>query len=397
MPREYKLLGADPEFCLIDEHGTIVTASRALSMNMRAKFGPDGGGECAEIRPTPADTPRGLAASIRRTLARGYERYGYSMVAGTGSDLGYPTGGHLHLQLEPENVDPHVLDVYIGLPLAALEPEVGRSWRRKMYGRWGDIRSQNWGLEYRTPSSWLVSPATTLFASALAWLVTLHHDELSWKSHEIILPLWNRGQAEFVNKAYLALSHLTTLSNYPKVAELLEPFNFFVDVLGTWCEERRLEDTWGLRVDIQKPLYTEREERAMERPPDDDGVDTNIIWNSDLRMDRIMHLCGPVASGLREKVWAVGLRHDRGDDVLLSPALYERGELRILLAKFLKKKKVDVQVKLWDGYPHKNGEFVIGLPLNHRKDSPLEMAVLVRLAALHSFNRIMQEKKKVVY
>lgn len=75
-------------------------------------------------------------------------------------------GGHIHMSIVNTNNRPaktilhtrvyeliYLMDLIVGLPLVILssEPEKEAA-RRKMYGKAGDFRFQEWGVEYRTPS-----------------------------------------------------------------------------------------------------------------------------------------------------------------------------------------------------------------------------------------------------
>src|SRR5207244_2065177 len=72
------------------------------------------------------------------------------------------------------------LDYQLGIILALTEPPVEASKRRQIvfygdhpYGQLGDIRIKRWGFEYRTPSSFIVTPGITLgiisIAKAIIW------------------------------------------------------------------------------------------------------------------------------------------------------------------------------------------------------------------------------------
>ena len=78
----------------------------------------------------------------------------------------------------------------------------------------------------------------------------------------------------------------------------------------------------------------------------------------------------------------MGAREDRGDALLLSPALHKDNRLR----KFLMKHQVPVAT--WKNFPRRNGELVVGLPHMLRLDQPERLAALVRLIALNVFNRL---------
>lgn len=373
------LLGADPELRLWDKGHSIIADDVIRDGNFDAQFGIDGSSVAVELRPTPTDSPTAMVQGIRGLLLSGYSKLKMEMRAGTGVAGGHPIGGHIHLGIP--DVEGRTLDFFIGLPLAALEPARGRSYRREAgYGRWGDYREQPWGWEYRTPSSWLVSPATTRIALALSWIVGKNFWELSkliprtWQA-----PRWDSESDVFTSQANSILGILSNHPDYKHIARMLEPFGFLTDVIGDWSEGRNLVDTW--RLDRSKPRLPppRREEEAkveLETSPHPNG----IIWNGDTGMNQIRDMCGTVPGPGR--LWVVGIKEGRGDKLHLSPVLFRDKRLR----KFLVKSRVAVQA--WKKFPRRNGELVVGLPSQMRTYRPDHLASVVRLLALNVFGRL---------
>ena len=377
-----KVLGADPQILLITKNGDLKFAESVVTCTA---FGYDGAAIAAELRPEPADTPNEAFANIRGALSLGMETPAgkYQWFAGTGNGH-HPTGGHIHIGNRTDAILPSLFDVYLGLPLIALEPEDGRWYRRDEggYGHWGDVRGQPWGIEYRTPSSWLVSPAATRLAMSLAWLIYQDPDSMT-------LPAWNRelrdynllnGETNKLRKyATEALGLLRNCPNYKTVAPAIEAYHFMADVLGDWQEQRDMRVTWGFR-DPPTGTGIIRETQAEQEQNDDVG--TSIKWNDDQYMGMVERRCGPVASPDGRTMWAVGARGSRGTNVLLSPELNKNPRVKAILNKY------NFPYQTWPNFPSQKGELVIGLPLNLRMDSADNCGRVVRQVALSAFSRL---------
>lgn len=171
-------IGTDPELVLA-KRGTIVRAGDVIH-ERDSRFGVDGHPYTAELRPDPAVHPRDLVESIRKTLAsRAEQLSSYTWLAGPWA-LDKPLGGHIHFGVPFEERFRDALNWQFGTILALAEPEVEAKQRRtfpfyngKPYGALGDVRTKKWGFEYRTPSSFIVSPGTVLgmmtVAKAIIW------------------------------------------------------------------------------------------------------------------------------------------------------------------------------------------------------------------------------------
>ena len=75
-------------------------------------------------------------------------------------------GGHLHIGYSNPTIETsrriiQCLDVFLGIPLACMEPDNAR---RDFYGKAGACRYKSYGVEYRTPSNfWLNTPKLMAF------------------------------------------------------------------------------------------------------------------------------------------------------------------------------------------------------------------------------------------
>src|SRR5271166_203928 len=90
------LIGADPELALL-RRGQFVDACGIIGDNDHSKrFGVDGGGAVAELRPPPAFSPRKVVANIQRAMASTPESVRRLDWRAGSATLNRPTGGHIH-------------------------------------------------------------------------------------------------------------------------------------------------------------------------------------------------------------------------------------------------------------------------------------------------------------
>lgn len=177
------LVGADPEFLLFNNEGTVISANNIFPKE--GKIGSDGA--MMEVRPNPSKTPTGLIKNIKDIFneANSDERIkNFTWKASAyhkDSVRDYPVGGHIHLD-NPNNfgvvsdnnrlflfaVINKILDELLALPLIKLDGvNLGKSRRSECkmalgnngYGFFGEWRTCNRRLEYRTLSGlWLMHP-----------------------------------------------------------------------------------------------------------------------------------------------------------------------------------------------------------------------------------------------
>ena len=205
-------LGCDPEFFLRDgdtvipaygtipgtkdkphetEHGAIQVDGLALEMNTKpVSLGNNGAEFDAAVANSIADLTRaaktavGRSANLYRGSSVGFTTEQMDALPEDAKKLGCDpdwnaytlqinpspdatldfraAGGHIHLGWssdqpveDPEYIEMcaeivKVMDLFIGLPLAAADPDTRR---RQMYGKAGAFRPKSYGVEYRTPSN----------------------------------------------------------------------------------------------------------------------------------------------------------------------------------------------------------------------------------------------------
>lgn len=258
-PRRPLLLGADPEFVLVDPAtGEAVPASRFLPRAGAA--GCDGHARApgvypvAEVRPTPAADPRALVAAIRRCLLRAAalvpeERLRWR--AGSEPVPGLPTGGHVHLSGLPlSGALLRALDAYVALPVFLVEPPAAAARRRRRHGFLGDVRpKRHGGFEYRTLPSWLVSPDLALAVLALVRLVALGYRRLTrdpFRDLRLVRAFY-AGEPEPLRRALPALRRdLEALPGFARWAAEIRPLLERAARGATWDAEGDLRAAWRL-------------------------------------------------------------------------------------------------------------------------------------------------------
>lgn len=164
-------LGCDPELlCRIN--GRFTPAYNYFKSN--SSFGLDGCESIAELRPGYSESPIDLTAKIRTVLEYGHEKAPeLEFFAGHFQD-DYSLGGHVHISLPPDDKLIDSLDTVLYSLSNCLDDKSQRLKReRSGYGKRRAYRRQPHGMEYRTPGSWLISPAVTLVTFTLAKLATI--------------------------------------------------------------------------------------------------------------------------------------------------------------------------------------------------------------------------------
>ncbi len=181
-------LGADPEFILINsDTGKMIPASQFLP-----RFGTVGCDSVripnrqqrpiGELRPEPSPSPLVLADNIRKTLLQAVKLLPYNnikWIAGS-QPSNYPIGGHIHFSnIQVSSKLLRALDNYLAIPVFLMEDTKNATMRRTKYGLLSDYRIKEYGFEYRTTSSWLVTPEISRGVLCLAKLIASNYTELS--------------------------------------------------------------------------------------------------------------------------------------------------------------------------------------------------------------------------
>jgi len=232
MAPELLTLGCDPELvCRLN--GQFTSANNYFKF--RSSMGLDGNEEIAELRPGYCTSPIDLTAKIRTVLEYGHSQNpDLEFYAGHYVD-DYPIGGHIHLGVEA------TLDIIDGLDivLSSLsdimdDKEQVIKRRESGYGKKKSYRNKSYGMEYRSPGSFLLSPTIALVTFTLAKLtvVAVTEDELNFdtlkardSSHDFL--------AKF--KAYLKTIPEDCEAGLDALEELLtKQINWDENILPNW-------------------------------------------------------------------------------------------------------------------------------------------------------------------
>jgi len=180
------MIGCDPEFVL-RLNRRFTPSPYLLPDSLHEPIGTDGDGRTGELRTSPAEHGKELFNKIETLLTElaGQLPPGYTVLAGSSHKTRHrdhynwvvTTGGHLHFSNEhcTSRYFFNLLDTYLSIPTLFLESYPQNKVRRldRSFGRPGDYRDQSWGIEYRLPPSWIITPRVAKIYLSLASL--LHH------------------------------------------------------------------------------------------------------------------------------------------------------------------------------------------------------------------------------
>jgi len=202
------LVGADPEFVLLDRQGHVVHARDVMGTRgtQTSPLGVDSYGLQAELRPEPEVNPEALIRSMKNILKNDKHAptiANYNWQACSWNRFGI--GGHLHFgtpkMLEEKKdakfgffvVATRLLDELVALPLCKIEAEGGVQRRiNTRFGRHGDFRKDTGRLEWRVPGGdWVAHPdlAAAVVGTSKAVCEEVHRlIDASGFEHDFIVP-----------------------------------------------------------------------------------------------------------------------------------------------------------------------------------------------------------------
>lgn len=174
-------LGTDPELVFLGPHGLINVRDVGMDRqdghgDHNPEIGGDGHPWIVEMRPPPAEDPIEVVAHLRRIMKNNYKRMknptlNYNDIAWQAGSFvkNKPIGGHIHFGgIELSDYILTACDGIIGQITLLLEDSDGASKRRHgSYGQLSATRPKDWGFEYRTPASWILSPQISVGVLAL--------------------------------------------------------------------------------------------------------------------------------------------------------------------------------------------------------------------------------------
>ncbi|WP_159883385.1 putative amidoligase domain-containing protein [Paenibacillus puerhi] len=253
------MLGADPEFLLLNERGKVRFASQfvgregpfgcdAIVLPSRRKVFP-----LAELRPAPSTDVRKLITHLHRTMQLAAKRITdaeLTWVAGGMPVRGFPLGGHIHfsgIELDVQLL--RVLDNYVALPLTLLE-DMTTSARKPEYGFLGDFRRQrHGGFEYRVLPSWMVSPSVAKGVLALAKLAAEHYPLLKRRplgEYETVKAYYQSDKARIRPLVPALWNDLEKLRGYEALESYLLPLRRMMLQMRSWSEKDDIRPKWKI-------------------------------------------------------------------------------------------------------------------------------------------------------
>jgi len=248
---EDTVVGADPEFLLMNDAGSVKYAAEIANFGHTDELGSDG--PLAEIRPKPEIDVTDLVVNIQNVLKHHKNTkliqeyswmggcYHYGKQEGASSRV-WTLGGHIHIgtparlaraitsfgrtyETSTYACLKKVLDEYVAIPMMRIDGlEDSMKRREQNYGHYGDVRNKHSRLEYRTISGeWLTHPEMakmvigTVKAVAHAFFQML--DEAEYK-HSMIMTKkqqssHDQGDFYFFDSSFC----------YWKNIEIMEAFN----------------------------------------------------------------------------------------------------------------------------------------------------------------------------
>ncbi|MCZ8513087.1 hypothetical protein O9H85_11765 [Paenibacillus filicis] len=253
------MLGADPEFLLLNERGKVIFASKyaekegpfgcdAIVLPGHRKIFP-----LAELRPRPSTDVKQLIINLHRTMqlaARQIGDSGLSWVAGGMPVRGFPLGGHIHFSgIRLSSGLLRALDNYLALPLTLIE-DASTGTRKPRYGFLGDFRRQrHGGFEYRVLPSWMVSPLVTKGVLALAKLIAGNYRELPRRPLEEpeVQRAYYQGVKARIRPLLGALwRDLEKLPDYAQHETYLRPLRRMMLQMRSWKETEDFRPKWKI-------------------------------------------------------------------------------------------------------------------------------------------------------
>lgn len=191
-----------------------------------------------------------------------------------------PIGGHIHFGL-PEDERERItqdtnranevittLDTYLAHTLALIEKPEKAQARKRSYGHLHDYRNQPHGLEYRPPSSWLVSPEISAGVLSLSFAVIngalrgeLHN------GHAVNSVKFYQHDYDYLRDIHEeAKREVVKLPEYRAFQPYIDYIYSLIRRRQSWNDEQDIRQTWGFvtKVEGLKQYPIEEPERVFE-------------------------------------------------------------------------------------------------------------------------------------
>ena len=187
----------------------------------------------------------------------------------------FQLGGHIHLGFDI-NIDKDTFAQYLsffcGIPLTLItdtekkytidnisERDVRHN--KGQYGQYGGYREKDYGVEFRMPSSWLVSPQVTIGVLSLAYVVGYEfiakspNEQHIWndifKEKYRVYPgnyidLYKRQSWDIIQDYFTNIKlEIQQMELYPIYKEYIDYILDMIDRKQTWHSERNILPLWA--------------------------------------------------------------------------------------------------------------------------------------------------------
>lgn len=256
------VLGADPEFVMVENGNDRLVMASAL-FPRQGTIGCDNWRipnrqqrPIAEIRPEPSSDPVILIENIYKSLKKAAKLAPYRnlrWLAGSLPVEGIPIGGHIHFSnIKPSSKLLRALDNYLAIPVFLMENPQNSVKRREKYGMLSDYRLKEYGgFEYRTLSSWLITPEIATGVLCLARLIALNYPKMTEnifikpEAHEAFYQGNKLYYRDYFDRIW------KTILDMPEAELYRSQLKVIYDICTNhqnWDENINIRETWGLPV-----------------------------------------------------------------------------------------------------------------------------------------------------
>lgn len=264
-------LGSDPELIFVNKRGLVSAGNYFERQDNHRGDNPEIGGDghpaTAEIRTKVCGNPRELIEDMRRILSSNYHLIPENISWVAGSFVhGKAIGGHIHFGIDPTDEIVAALDGIVSQIVLLMEDDMGSRQRRaSKYGQLGDIRTKDWGFEYRPLPSWIVSDNIALGVVSLAVAAVFEEvtngprslRNLSSGELRPIIDIHRRrfrscAKSYFETRFDTLYEHVTKLSYFrtEEGAELkrhVALLRYIIKNFPDWHNGKDILDRWGIR------------------------------------------------------------------------------------------------------------------------------------------------------
>lgn len=263
-------VGADVECVMKDtDTGALIFASEFFPMDGPAghdnrsieagrKYFP-----LLEIRPDYSADPLKVVDSIKSIINEIGNRVCYKNVglyAGSMPVYNYWSGGHIHFGTIPNSKLLRALDNYLALPVMMIENASSARGRNEKYGLLGNFRlKSHGGFEYRTLSSWIISPDIAGGVLCLAKVIVqeyLNLNDVFLEDYYDIRAYYSVNKSCFKNKVKTIISNITDTETFKRYRLYIEPLFGKIISCEEWDENKPINQAWNMNSyeNVYKPM-----------------------------------------------------------------------------------------------------------------------------------------------